>query len=101
MHNEVNGCTNCITLNEQCLQLTHEISMLTKKLNKLLEHVFHKKTSSPSVIPSCTQTLSKSTQTVDNLDESSQENKKFQENKNFFISQSRKIFQIIIKSCIT
>ena len=38
-----NTCVNCITLNEQCLQLKHEISLLNEKLDNLLEHVFHDK----------------------------------------------------------
>ena len=36
-------CANCISLNEQCLQLKYEIANLSKKLDNLLEQVFHEK----------------------------------------------------------
>lgn len=60
-----NSCQNCISLNEQCLQLKHEIMLLNQKLDNLLNHVFQEKVDSFTQMdpPITNSKVSASTQT--------------------------------------
>ena len=89
-----NDCLNCLSLNEQCLQLKHEVAMLSEKLDNLLKHISHEKVNvstqtilAPSV-SQITQTIPKefcsiNTQTEDIIPENSNTN-------NFFLQASQK-----------